>query len=154
MSATKPSKLLCQIRNEWVVDQPEERVRQNLLRLMIHDLGYPKAMIAVEKALHQIPHVKREGIPERRADIICFARDIHPSHSLYPLLLIECKAVPLTGQVVQQAVGYNYYLNACFICVANQHEVRTGWLDSEEETYQFTCSLPTYKELLDSVKRS
>jgi hypothetical protein len=143
----------CLIRKEWVAATPEEQVRQGILKYMISSLGYPKESLTVEKALDQMPHLSTQGlsIPDRRADIVCFAKGVHNTHTLYPLLLIECKAVKLSQPVVLQVIGYNQYLKAHFVCLANKTEVRTGWFNPDLKHYQFVSTLPTYQQLLQSI---
>lgn len=145
--------LYCHIRKEWVNAQPEEYVRQNLIRLMIEELGYPASHLVLEKQLGQMPHLVRKdpSWPNRRADIICFAKGIHPVHSLYPLLLVECKAIKLSPKVINQVAGYNYYLKSFFIAIANQEEIRTGWYDPLKNAFNFISRLPSYPELMAQV---
>lgn len=144
----------CAIRKVQVKADPEEMVRQKLLDHMIDSLGYPVGHIAVEKELRQMPHLQLTGqkIPDRRADIICFGKGIHPEYDLYPLLLIECKAVKLTPKVINQVTGYNHFIGAYFIAVSNQDEMRTGWYDAKQRCYQFVPFLPPYQELLKAIQ--
>jgi hypothetical protein len=148
-------KIYCSIRNEPVLALPEEEVRQALISQMVGSLGYPKQNLAIEKALKHMPHLSQENykFPERRADLVCFAKGIHPIHEIFPLLLIECKAVNLTQKVMQQVVGYNYYLKAYFIAVANSSHIRTGWFDPISKEYRFVERLPKYEELINSISR-
>lgn len=147
--------LVCPIRKAAVPSLPEELIRVQLLCDLIEKLGFPAHNLAVEKELSQIPHLRSMGgkLPQRRADIICFAKGIHPIEELYPLLLIECKAVKLTGKMVNQVVGYNHYLKAPFIALANHEEIRTGWFDSQTQEYRFVPYLPTYAQLLTFQSR-
>lgn len=142
--------LTCPIRKAAVSALPEERIRVQLLCDLIDKLGFPASIIAVEKELSQIPHLRSlsKKLPQRRADILCFAKEIHPTEELYPLLLIECKAVKLTSKMVNQVVGYNHYLQAPYIALVNQDEIRTGWFDYEIEAYRFVPYLPTYAQLI------
>ncbi len=143
----------CAVRKISVPALPEEIVRQNLLSQMLSTLGYPSGLIVVEKDLHQLPHLtlSKSKPPDRRADILCYGPDIHPDHSLYPLLLIECKAVAITPKVVSQVAGYNHFVKSYFICLANHKEIRTGWWNSADNSYQFVPFLPTYQELRKCV---
>lgn len=148
-------KVYCLIRKEWVAALPEEKVRQKLIHQLIHELGFPVSCIAVEKELRQMPHLSlnpSSEIPNRRADIICFAKDIHRDHQLYPLLLIECKAIQLSSKVIRQVVGYNYFLKSYFIGIANQNMIKTGWFDPQKKDYTFVDYLPAYSELLQSIQ--
>lgn len=138
--------IYCPIRENWVSDLPEERVRQRLLSLMMRELGYPKGVLVVEKALSQLPHLQNKPgpYPDRRADILCFAKG---KEGLVPALLIECKAVPLTDKVINQVLGYNFHVQARYVAVANEGEVRTGWFDHAKKAYAFVPRLPSYHEL-------
>lgn len=97
-------------RQKWVVMTPEEGVRQSCLR-QLEVLGYPKSLMAVEKSLKELMGVARP--PKRRADILCF----DPRGR--PLLLVECKAVPLTEAMQRQLMGYNFYIEAPFIALVS-----------------------------------
>lgn len=145
--------IYCSIRKMMVAAQPEEIIRQNLILRMTSDLGYSAASLVVEKGLRQMPHLQLidTKAPQRRADLLCFAPRIHPNHPLYPLLLIECKAVKLTSKVIKQVAGYNHYVQAYFIAIANGEEVRTGWYDPQQKDYAFVNRLPSYAELLSRV---
>ena len=142
-------RIWCRIRKDWVVDQPEEQVRQQLLNHLIEDLKFPESLVAIERKLSQMPHLPLDGTdyPDRRSDIVCFANDIFPGHSLYPLLLIECKAVPMNSKTERQVIGYNHYLGSPFVCIANETERRIGWRN--EEGYQWQDGIPAYQTLLD-----
>lgn len=72
---------------------PEEYVRQEILQLMLQ-LGYPSSYIAVEKDLAALLCTQNTFFPDRRADIVCYTKQ--PSKGLRPLLIVECKAIPLT----------------------------------------------------------
>ena len=56
---------------------PEERVRQALLKLMTGQLGYPPAMMVVEKELCQLPHLQHsDALPQRRIDLLVYRKKI------------------------------------------------------------------------------
>lgn len=147
--------LFCPIRKELVAALPEERVRQRMLHLMLEEYGYPPGLVAVEKSLRQLPHLTPADqplIPNRRADIVCFAKGVHPQFDLYPLLIVECKAVKLTQKVIGQITGYNHFVRAYFIAIANEEEIRIGWNDPNRDGYSFVPYLPSYTELIRAVK--
>ncbi|GAB4235483.1 MAG: type I restriction enzyme HsdR N-terminal domain-containing protein [Chlamydiales bacterium] len=133
--------------------QPEERVRQCLLKAMVEELGYPKEQISIEKSLSQMPHLHLSNVklPNRRADIVCFSKNIHQDYPLWPLLVIECKAHQFSEEVKQQVKGYNYFLKAFFIAIANEREIETGWYDSSLQDYHFIKGLPTYDSLVQAI---
>lgn len=142
------------IRNKELVFQPEEVVRQNLIRWMMHTLNYPKELLCIEVDLKTLPHLHdiRKVLPKRRADIICFGKNIVPSFDLYPLLMIECKATDLSAKAIDQVKGYNHYVNAPFIAVANSSEIKSFWFNAKEKRYESINFLPSYKQLIEAVK--
>lgn len=135
-------------------DQPEEIIRQSLLNRMIQSLDYPKEFVSVEVDLKTLPHLQdiKMRLPKRRADIICFGKNIVPSFDLYPLLMIECKAVDLSIKAIDQVKGYNHYVKAFFLAVANSKEIHTYWYNSKEKKYESVDFLPSYKQLIEAVK--
>ena len=97
----------------------EEVIREELIDKMINLLGYPKSFIVTEKKISILPHLKNEKKSnlKRRADIICFANNIHHKYELYPLLLIECKREKLTNKAAEQLLGYNHFIKAPFLAL-------------------------------------
>lgn len=147
--------IYCSVRKKWVVRTPEERVRQQLILNMVA-AGYPLSTLAVEKDLRQMPHLaltSNSQFPDRRADIVCFAKNIHPQHALYPLVLVECKATQnLSLPVIQQAIGYNHFIKAHFIVIANDRQVKTGSYDTLQRQYIFVDALQPYQTLIERLK--
>jgi len=141
----------CPLRREWVLGLPEEVVRVQFLTYMLDHLGFPRELMTVEKSLENLPG-DRDFLPSRRIDILCYCRDLHHGKELTPLLLIECKAVPITKKALNQAIGYNHFLKAYFICIVNQNELQFGWYSKEEKQYLFETELPRYEELISIVK--
>lgn len=146
--------LFCPVRNCLVSDLPEERVRQALIQEMTLRLGYPVKSLALEKNLNQLPHLQSNPIslPKRRADLIVFAKDLHPQYPFYPLLLIECKAVPLTDKVLRQLVGYNHFVKAYFIAAVNQNYTYLGFYHPEYKDFKFQKGLLPYEVLLKETQ--
>lgn len=134
---------------------PEEVVRQDLLSKMVNDLGYPKSLLSVEVDLASIDYLKeiKHKLPKRRADIICFGKGISSSHDVYPLLMIECKAIKLNKAAIDQVIGYNHYVNSYFIAVANADEIKTFWYNAKDKKYQSIDFLPPYQQLINAVKK-
>lgn len=146
--------LYCPLRKKWVAGLPEEIIRQTLLKKMIEQLHFPLYGLAIEKALHEIPHLQavKNKLPSRRADLICFGSGIHPSYPLFPLILIECKSVKITDEFIRQVIGYNQFIGAPFIALANEEEIRTAWIDSNERKYKFIPYLPSYEILIKNAQ--
>ncbi len=159
MVSSEPNKeeIFDLIRKKWVVASPEEKVRQSLLHLMIKELFFPKELLSVEKAIREIPSVKSSGLlpPDRRVDVVCFARGIHPNFLLYPLLIIECKeSIEMKNEAKQQVIGYNHFIKACFVAIAYPEGVEWGYFDTKSQSYQFREGLPSYLKLFQAVSRA
>lgn len=153
-SSLNKSEIFDPIRQKWVSASPEEKVRQTLIQQMIQELSYPRELLSIEKALSEMPHLAlaSRDFPDRRADVICFAKGIHPDHFLYPLLLIECKECPsLAKEAKQQVIGYNYFIKACFVAVAYPNGAEWGYYDSKMQTYKFSSFIPSYQRLMQAV---
>jgi len=124
-------------RNKWVVETPEEKVRQALLHKMVNHLGYPKSLIGVEKGLCSLTLSNLD----RRIDIVCYCKRGQP------LLLIECKAaLPLTQVVENQLIGYNNVVKAPYLALANEQEVKMGFYDGKR--WVFKLGFASYQQLV------
>ncbi len=156
MNCPKQQKIYCAGRKSWVVSTPEEIVRQRLLSELTTSLGFPTNHIVLEKSVRQMPHLSlhHQKIPDRRVDIACFAKGIHKDHDLYPLLIIECKSVKLSSKVISQVKGYNHFIKAHFIAIANEIEIQFGFYDSAISDYSFLPYIPHYQDLINSLKPS
>lgn len=128
------------IRKKWVDALPEEMVRQKILGHLVNQLGYPPHAVVIEKKLSELPQVLEEKVPNRRIDILCLE-----SETLRPLLLIECKAMPLQKKMFAQALGYNAYIKAPLICLANDEGFLLRW--ESDSSIKERNQLPSYESL-------
>lgn len=149
MALSKPSETIYDpIRQEWVKKTPEEEVRRYWLMRLVEELGYPPALIAVEKEIRQLPHLQNisySEMPKRRVDIVIFVKQ----GGLFPLLLLECKAVPLLARFERQVVGYNRFVQAPFVGLANREQMKIGSFDEKEKVFHFVEEVPSYHMLID-----
>ncbi|MCH9632725.1 MAG: hypothetical protein S4CHLAM6_10630 [Chlamydiae bacterium] len=136
------------LRSQWVVATPEEIVRQKWLEVMMGHLSFPKDLLVVEKKLSLLPHLNQSlELPERRVDILAYSKE---DGQLKPLLLIECKCIPLSAKALLQVKGYNDYVQAPYIAIANEEEIRIGYLNGEKE-FETLDFLPAYPLLLKAL---
>lgn len=103
------------IRRRWLRLTEEEWVRQNIVAYLVQTLGYPKESIALEK------EILVNGM-KKRFDILVY------DNSHQPWLLVECKApgVPLSEDVLQQALRYNLSVPVAWIVITNG-STTAGW---------------------------
>lgn len=136
------------IRQQWVAATPEEIVRQGWIQKMVRELGFPKELLVIERELKMLPHLKEHPhpLPNRRVDLLCFGKG---AADIFPLLLIECKDEPLSQQALDQALAYNTFVQAYYVAIVNQDQIRLK--------YNLTCSrceighLPSFKDLMEAI---
>ena len=128
------------IRKKWVIETPEEVVRQKIVNLLTDERGYPSYVIVIEKKISELPHLLERKVPRRRLDILCYE-----AKTLRPLLLIECKGVPLQEKMFTQVMGYNVFIKAPLICLVNGQECLLGW--EYPKRAMILDRFPSYKEL-------
>jgi hypothetical protein len=135
------------VRRIPVAALPEEEVRQSVLLQLTSQLGYPLGTIGVEKSLRQFHSSPSQSCPDRRVDILCF-------HQQKPLLLIECKAIPLDKKSWRQVIGYNIFVQAPFIALVNQQTTQFGWFDPSIQDFQCLSFIPPYSQLIATVQKN
>lgn len=121
------------IRKKFVVLQPEEWVRQHVLRYLVFTKNYPKSLINVEKQL-LVNELKK------RYDVVVY----NPDGSIF--LLIECKApeVKITQTTFDQIAQYNYQLEAQHLMVTNGLDHYYCEMDHVNEKYRFLEDIPDF----------
>lgn len=142
----KLSDLFDPVRKKFVKATPEECVRQALIKKMLEELHYPLHSIVVEIELSRLPHIplhERACMAKRRADVLVVEKSLLFGFS--PIFLIECKAVPITDQMIQQVVGYNTFVGARYIAIVNGERSLTGSFDLSSGQYRFCDGLPSYE---------
>jgi len=121
------------IRKKFVVLQPEEWVRQNVVQFLIHEKKYPKSLINVEKQLTL-------NTLKKRYDIVIF-------DSLGNItLLVECKSPKITmnQETFDQIAKYNMQLKAEFLMVTNGLQHFYCKMDFSKEKYTFLKEIPDF----------
>lgn len=122
-----------EVRKKFVALQPEEWVRQHVVRFLKNEKKYPASLINVEKQF------KINGLV-KRFDVIVFNSDgsVH--------LVVECKApeVDITQQTFDQIARYNLSLKASYLMVTNGLDIIYCQLDYQNEKYVFLKDIPSY----------
>ncbi len=135
----KPGKkfdgVLCLSRQRYVTLTPEEWVRQNFMAYMINSLAYPQHLLSVE-----VPVML--GQSRQRADIVAY------SHTMRPLVIVECKApiVRLTQAAMNQACRYLSILKARAVVLTNGLEHYCVVLPDGGKP-QFVESMPSWEDI-------
>ncbi len=121
------------VRKKFVVLQPEEWVRQHVVRYLHEDKNYPLSLINVEKQI-------KVHTLSKRFDIVVFS----PKGDIE--ILVECKApkIKITEDSFDQAARYNLDLKARFLLVTNGLDHYFCRIDYENSSYIFIEDLPSY----------
>ena len=96
------------VRKKYVVNTPEEWVRQNTINFLNTKKGYPISLMSIEKSSPV------NGL-QKRSDIICFNKDFQA------ILLVECKApnIKLSSKALNQALIYHKVVKSKYILITN-----------------------------------
>ncbi|MDT7830363.1 type I restriction enzyme HsdR N-terminal domain-containing protein [Pricia sp. S334] len=121
------------IRKKFVVLQPEEWVRQHVVKYLLVDKGYPKSLINVERQL-TVNHLRK------RYDVVVFKSNGHID------VLVECKApsIHITQRTFDQIARYNLQLQADYLMVTNGLEHYCCKMDLDAEKYRFLTDIPEF----------
>ncbi len=124
------------IRKRFVALTPEEWVRQNFLRFMIEEKGYPPGLISVEMK------VNISGLSQR-CDIVCFNKKGKA------LIIVECKSpkIKITESVFNQAARYNMRLSTQFLIMTNGINHYCCKIDYNSKTVIYLKDIPKFSDI-------
>ncbi len=90
-------------------DNPEERVRQNILKRLVNSLQYPKSRIKVEYGI-------KMGSAKPRIDVAIFTDGVNQAQENIEIL-VECKKESVSAADKKDGVGQmQSYMAACLTC--------------------------------------
>ncbi|MFZ4725455.1 MAG: type I restriction enzyme HsdR N-terminal domain-containing protein [Paludibacter sp.] len=120
-------------RKRFVSLTPEEWVRQNFIRFLIQEKGYPAAYIAIEKQLNY------NGM-KKRCDAILYNEDAQP------VLIIELKSpnIAISQATFDQVAVYNAKLKVDFFMISNGIEHYCCRVNLENAKYEFFSEIPDF----------
>ncbi len=124
------------IRRKFLVQTPEEMVRQLVLFFLQNEKGFLKNRLAVERMLTVNDMAKR-------CDILVFQTDMQP------FMLVECKApqIPISQDTFRQIAMYNLPLKVPFLMVTNGRETFCCEMDYINNGFTFLIEVPHYPAL-------
>lgn len=125
------TKVFDPIRKIYCVLTPEEEVRQKMLYYLVEKKKYPAGLIAVEYS------IKVNNMP-KRCDIVIFNKLGQPE------MIVECKAesVPITHNVLDQAVRYYSGLNVNYLLLTNGKTMFCYHIDIENKKIEALREIP------------
>ena len=115
-------KIFAPLKEKWLVNKPEEEVRQKYICRLVDHYGYSLEQMAQEM---QVTNSQR-GQGAARADIVVWRTPKDKNENKYPLIVVECKAESVTIRKEDYYQGMNYasWLHADFFVTTNLKETR------------------------------
>ena len=113
-------KIWSYVRNKWLVETPEEYVRQQYLLVLLHEYGHSLGAIAEEE------EVTGRGSGKARADFVIWRSAQDKAEQKSPLIIVECKSDNVTIRTADYAQGDDYarLANAPFFVTHNNSETK------------------------------
>ena len=123
------------VRAKWIIETPEEKVRQGIIRYLADTKKYPRQLMGIEKK------IDINGQP-KRFDLVCY------NQKAEPVLLVECKRPEQTidQKTIDQAVVYNQILKAPFVLLTNGKK-SVALRKTEDNSFEFVRHLPDFDKL-------
>lgn len=125
------------VRKKEIRLTPEEWVRQNIIRYLSEELGYPLSHIVLEKSL-KIHHCSK------RCDILAYDQNLKPA------LLVECKSpeIKVSAKVFEQIARYNIAFLVPWLMVSNGLTHYAAFVDHVNKSVRHLEHIPAYSELV------
>jgi type I restriction enzyme M protein len=150
-------KIWSHVRNKWLVETPEERVRQEYLCVLVSEYGF--ALDQIDEELE----VTGRGSGHARADFVIWKTAQDKADGRNPLIVVECKSDNVTIRPPDYTQGDNYarIANAPFFVTHNSKETRfwrvrkdrmPGYLEEIENIPHADASDKEIEELLARLK--
>jgi type I restriction enzyme M protein len=153
----RAGKIWSHVRQRWLDETPEERVRQEYLCVLVNEYGYDLDQIAEEMEL------TGRGTGHARADFVIWRSAIDKQEELNPLVIVECKSDNVTIRADDYSQGDNYarIATAPFVVTHNNRETKywrvrrdrmPGYLDEIENIPHADASDAEIKQLVARLK--
>jgi len=122
------------IRKKYLINSPEEWVRQNFIYYLHNQKGYPLSLMSTE----QLTIVNNQ---KNRTDIVCY-NEIGQA-----ILVVECKSekIKLNNNVFHQVQNYNSRLKANYLIITNGK--KTLCLCIKNKKVEIEKNIPTFSKI-------
>lgn len=145
-------KIYSHIRDKWLIETPEELVRQSLVVMLANDFGYPIDVMAEE---YRTDYEGR-GIRSTRADIVIYKTKEDKENDYNAFIVVECKAetVKIRQEDFYQGTEYAAKLRAQFLILHNSKEtnfyaVNLDKIPNKNDAFTQIITIPFYKDVTD-----
>ena len=139
-------KIYAPLKNKWLVETPEEIVRQKFICLLVDSYGYNLEQMAQEVQVNN----SQRGQGKARADIVVWKSIEDKNNNKNAFLVIECKAENIKIREEDYYQGYNYasWAGASFFITTNEKETKFFRVNKEclPKKLDEVISIPSAKE--------
>jgi type I restriction enzyme M protein len=150
-------KIWSHIRQKWLVETPEEQVRQSYLPILINEFGF--SLDQMEEELN----LTGRGSANARADFVIWRTTQDRSDRAAPLIVVECKSdnVTIKPEDYSQGDAYARIVDARFVVTHNSRETKywrvrkdkmPGYLEEIENIPHANASDADIEKLLQRLK--
>jgi len=135
----KNGKIWSHVRNKWLVETPEESVRQQYLLILVNEYEFSLDQIAEEVVM------TGRGSASARADFVIWRTAVDKNGDNTPFIVVECKSNSVTIKPQDYAQGENYarIWSAPFFVTHNSRETKY-WRVKKEK-------VPGYTEEIENI---
>lgn len=118
-------KIFSHLRSKWLVETPEERVRQEYLCVLVNEYGFSLEQMDEEST------VTERGSGKARADFLIWRSTADKLARNQPLIVVECKSDNVQIDAVTYAQGANYaqYCHAKLFVTHNNQQTKYWRVD-------------------------
>lgn len=112
-------KIFCPLADSWHIETPEEKVRQEYIKILVEDYGYSLDQMAQEIKVNN----SQRGQGKACADIVIWKSKQDKIESKAAFIVVECKAENVRIREEDYYQGYNYasWAGASFFVTTNEN---------------------------------
>lgn len=145
-------KIFCPLTNSWHIETPEEKVRQEYIKILVENYSYSLDQMAQELKVTN----SQRGQGKARADIVVWKSKADKDASKAAFIVIECKAENVRIREEDYYQGYNYasWAGASFFVTTNEKETKYFNVDKDYLPKELVevVAIPTAEESLVDKK--
>lgn len=145
-------KIFCPLTDSWHIETPEEKVRQEYIKILVESYGYSLDQMAQEIKVNN----SQRGQGKARADIVIWKSKEDKDESKAAFIVVECKAENVRIREEDYYQGYNYasWAGASFFVTTNEKETKYFNVDKDYLPKELVevVAIPTAEEALVDKK--
>jgi len=141
-------KIFAPLKDKWLIETPEEVVRQNMISKLVNYYGFDLKQMGQEVLITG----GTRGTGQSRADIVIWKSENDKLTLKPPIIVVECKAEKVKIRPEDYFQGYNYasWARALFFVTTNEKENRFFKIDA----HVLPVSTDQLTEIIDIPKAS